>query len=136
MAWDGETYPDSRQAGRVGIWERTMDQMTTPYERPQENGNRSDTRWVTLTDAYGAGVKVMGQPWINFSAHRNTPEEFAGARHPVDLAPRNEIVLILDFAQNGLGTASCGPGVLPPYKLAAEDFAFTVSLRALSPGQG
>jgi beta-galactosidase/evolved beta-galactosidase subunit alpha len=131
-----ETYPDSRQAGRVGTWERMIDQMTTPYERPQENGNRSDTRWVTLTDAFGAGVMAMGQPRINFSAHRNSPEEFTQARHPVDLVPRNEIVLILDHAQNGLGTASCGPGVLPHYKLAARDFSFTVSLRALSPGQG
>lgn len=130
-----ETYPDSRQAGRVGIWERTMDQMTTPYERPQENGNRSESRWVALTDAYGAGVMAVGQPRINFSAHRNTPEEFARARHPVDLVPRNEIVLILDYAQNGLGSASCGPGVLAPYKLAPADFEFTVSLRALAPGE-
>jgi beta-galactosidase/evolved beta-galactosidase subunit alpha len=128
----GETYPDSRQAGRVGLWEMTMDQMTTPYERPQENGNRSDTRWVALTDARGAGLMAVGQPRINFSAHRNTPEEFTQARHPADLVPRNEIVLILDHAQNGLGSASCGPGVLPQYKLSPSAFDFSVSLLSLT----
>ena len=128
----GETYPDSRQAGRVGLWEMTVDQMTTPYERPQENGNRSDTRWVALTDAHGAGLMAVGQPRVNFSAHRNTPEEFTQARHPADLVPRNEIVLILDHAQNGLGSASCGPGVLPQYKLSPADFDFSVSLLPLA----
>ncbi len=128
-----ETYPDSRQAGRVGLWQMTIDQMTTPYERPQENGNRSDTRWVAFTDAHGAGLVARGQPLINFSAHRNTPEEFTQARHPTDLVPRNEIVLILDHAQNGLGTASCGPGVLPQYRLSPAKFDFSVSLFPLSP---
>jgi beta-galactosidase/evolved beta-galactosidase subunit alpha len=128
----GETYPDSRQAGRVGLWEMTIDQMTTPYERPQENGNRSDTRWVAFASAHGEGLMARGQPRINFSAHRNTPEEFAQARHPADLVPRNEIVLILDHAQNGLGSASCGPGVLPQYKLSPAEFEFSVSLIPLS----
>jgi beta-galactosidase/beta-glucuronidase len=131
----GETYPDSRQAGRVGLWEMTVDQMTTPYERLQENGNRSDARWVALTDPHGAGLMAVGQPRINFSAHRNTPEEFTRARHPVDLVPRHEIVLILDYAQNGLGSASCGPGVLPQYKLAPAEFDFSVSLLPLSHGR-
>jgi beta-galactosidase/evolved beta-galactosidase subunit alpha len=131
----GETYPDSRQAGRVGLWEMTIDQMTTAYERPQENGNRSDTRWVALTDAHGAGLMARGQPRINFSTHRNTPEDFTQARHPADLVPRNEIVLILDHAQNGLGSASCGPGVLPQYKLSPAEFDFSVSLLSLMPGR-
>ncbi len=131
----GETYPDSRQAGRVGLWEMTIEQMTTPYERPQENGNRSDVRWVSLSDAHGAGLMAKGHPRINFSAHRNTPEEFTQARHPTDLVPRHEIVLILDHAQNGLGSASCGPGVLPQYKLAPADFDFSVSLLPLPPAR-
>ncbi len=127
----GETYPDSRLAGRVGLWAMTIEQMTTPYERPQENGNRSDTRWVSLTDAHGVGLMAVGQPRIDFSAHRNTPEEFTQARHPADLVPRKEIVLILDHAQNGLGSASCGPGVLPQYKLLPAEFDFSVSLLPL-----
>ncbi len=60
----------------------------------------------------------------------NTPEEIEQARHLVDLVPGPGIVLILDHAQNGLGTASCGPGVLPRYQLAPTEFRFSVTMEA------
>jgi hypothetical protein len=49
--------------------------------------------------------------------------------------PRDEIVLILDHAQNGLGSASCGPGVLPQYKLHPAEFDFAVTLLPVSSDQ-
>ena len=126
----GESYPDSRRAARIGAWSGTVEQLQTPYVFPQENGNRSDARWVSLVDHRGVGLKASGQPLIDFSVHRNTPEEIESARHTVDLAPRQETVLILDHRQNGLGTASCGPGVLPAYRLAPREFRFSVLLEA------
>jgi len=50
----------------------------------------------------------------------------------VDLRPTDRIWLNIDHAQNGLGSASCGPGVLPAYRLHARPAAFTVVLRPLS----
>jgi beta-galactosidase/evolved beta-galactosidase subunit alpha len=129
-----ESYPDSRTSARVGRYVRRLAEMETPYVFPQENGNRSDVRWVTLTDASGAGLGAWGEPVLSFSAHRNTPEEYEAARHTVDLVPRDEIVLILDHRQNGLGSASCGPGVLPAYVLKPEAFSFAVELRPVHPG--
>ncbi len=78
----------------------------------------------------------MGQPQIGFSVHRNTPEEIEAARHPFEMVPRDEVVLILDHRQNGLGTASCGPGVLPQYQLAPAEFSFSVLLSALPAEDG
>jgi beta-galactosidase/evolved beta-galactosidase subunit alpha len=89
---------------------------------------------VTLTDSSGAGLRAEGNPLLSFSAHRNTPEEYEAARHTVELVPREEIILILDNRQNGLGSASCGPGVLPQYVLRPGEFSFTVDLRPVSPG--
>jgi beta-galactosidase/beta-glucuronidase len=127
-----ESYPDSRMSARVGRYARALAEMETPYVFPQENGNRSDVRWVMLTDPAGTGLLVTGQPRVSFSAHRNTPEEYEAARHTVELRPRDEIVLILDHRQNGLGTASCGPGVLPRYILEPQEFSFSVDLRPVS----
>jgi len=89
-------------------------------------------RWVIFRDRKGRGLKITGRPVLDFSAHRNTPEEIEQARHLVDLVPRDDIVVILDHAQNGLGTASCGPGVLPHYRLAPAEFRFSMSMEALS----
>ncbi len=120
----GEAYPDSCHAGRLGVFRRSVDELYTPYVFPQENGNRMNVRWVGLMDGEGRGMLVRGCPFLNFSAHRFTPEDFDRAVHTTDLIPRDFITWNLDYRQNGLGSASCGPGPLEPYWLKPEPFAF------------
>ncbi|WP_341216754.1 hypothetical protein [uncultured Wocania sp.] len=43
--------------------------MYFPYIRPQENGYKTDTRWVSFTNNAGTGIKVIGTDLILFSAH-------------------------------------------------------------------
>jgi beta-galactosidase len=130
-AGPGEAYADSRQAARVGRFARTVEELQTPYVYPQENGNRADTRWLRLTSADGAGIRIDGEPLFDFSARRWTSEELDAARHTVDLEPGELVHLNLDLAQHGLGTASCGPGVLPQYRLHAQKAGFTLTFTAV-----
>jgi beta-galactosidase/beta-glucuronidase len=130
----GESYPDSRQAGRVGLWSAGLDELYTPYVFPQENGNRSDVRWVSLTNERGMGLLAIGCPTMNFSAHRFATMDLEKARHTCELVPRDEITLNLDYRHNGLGSASCGPGPWPQYLLKPEEFRFAVRLRPFSGG--
>jgi beta-galactosidase len=123
----GEAYRDSRRAARMGRFRATVDELQTPYVFPQENGNRADVRWLTLRDGTGAGLAVAGEPVIDIAARRWTSEALDAARHPIDLQPEERIWLNLDYGQNGLGSASCGPGVLPAYQLPAVRSAFTVT---------
>ena len=111
-----------------------MDELFTPYVRPQENGNHIDTRWVALRDERGVGLLAAGDPTLDFSAHRFTTDDLDQAQHTYELMPRPTITLHLDYRQNGLGSGSCGPGVMPAYQLHAEPFAFGVWLRPLLPG--
>ena len=55
----GQTYRDMKEAGKVGVWERGLDDMMVNFEMPQENGNRTETRWVTVMDERGIGVKAI-----------------------------------------------------------------------------
>jgi len=130
----GESYADSKQAVRFGLWHAGIDQLWTPYVRPQENGNRSDTRWVALRGADGAGLLALSDPTLDWSAQRFTTEDIDRAEHTWELQPRPTITLHLDYRQNGLGSAACGPGVEPPYQLHAEPFEFRIELRPLLPG--
>jgi len=132
----GESYADTKQAARWGLWRAGVDDLFTPYVRPQENGNHTDTRWVALQDTRGAGLLAAGDPTLNFSAHRFTTEDLDQAQHTYELAPRPTITLHLDHKQNGVGSGSCGPGVMPPYQLHAEPFVFRVCFRPLVPGGG
>jgi beta-galactosidase len=116
----GEAYPDSRRASRIGLHRASVDEMQTPYVFPQENGARIDVRWAALwNEATGAGLRWSGPRPFQFTARRWTTEQLDAARHPHDLVAGERVWVNIDVAQNGLGTASCGPGVLPAYELHA-----------------
>ncbi|RDW20713.1 glycoside hydrolase family 2 TIM barrel-domain containing protein [Oceanobacillus chungangensis] len=127
----GESYSDSKQANRFGIWSKSVKDMYTPYVVPQENGNRTDVKWASLTNESGVGLFIAGDDF-NFSAHHYTTENIQIARHTFDLIEQDFIVLNVDHQQQGLGSASCGPGVLDKYKLVNDDFHFTAKLKAYS----
>ena len=55
----GEAYPDTRAASMTGLWHSSVDDMQTPYVRPQENGARADVRWAELHEP---GRATAGQP--------------------------------------------------------------------------
>jgi beta-galactosidase len=128
----GEAYPDSRRAVRVGRYTASVEELQTPYLFPQENGNRAEVRWLTLTDETGAGVMVTGEPHIDATVRRWTTEDLDAARHPVDLQASDLIWLNLDHGQNGLGSGSCGPGVLSQYQLEATPTLFSVTICPLA----
>lgn len=55
----GATYKDMKQAGHLGVWKSNVDDMMYMYEMPQENGNRSETRWVKISDERGIGFRAV-----------------------------------------------------------------------------
>jgi beta-galactosidase len=132
-AGPGESYVDSAQAARIGRFASTVDQLQTPYAFPQENGNRRLVRWAELRGPDG-GVRIEGTPTFELTVRRWTTEDLDAAQHPTDLAPRDQVYVNLDLGQNGLGTASCGPGVLPQYELAAAPASWAVRLVPLAGG--
>jgi beta-galactosidase len=127
----GEAYRDTGYGTWVGRFSRTVDELQTPYVHPQENGNRADVRWATLTDPSGAGLRLEGDPAFGLTVRRWSTEQLDAARHTVELVDESRLFVNLDVAQQGIGSASCGPGVLPQYRLAAAPASFAVVLREL-----
>ncbi|NMB12955.1 MAG: DUF4981 domain-containing protein [Firmicutes bacterium] len=128
----GESYVDSKLANRFGFYACHVDDLYFPYVYPQEHGNRTDVHWVSVTDQRGMGIFAAADVPLNFSAHRFSTEDLERARHTDELIWRDEVYLNLDYRQNGLGSGSCGPKVLPQYELAPHEFRFTVRLKPYS----
>ncbi|MBN3522821.1 glycoside hydrolase family 2 TIM barrel-domain containing protein [Paenibacillus apiarius] len=124
----GESYIDSKQAAAVGWYDAAVDDLMIAYEKPQENGNRTDTRWVAFTNQRGFGLFALSDSLFDFSAHRYTVQDLERTAHHADLLPRDEIIVHLDKAQNGLGSNSCGPKALPQHELKCEPMSFKVHL--------
>jgi beta-galactosidase len=81
--------------------------MFVSYIRPQETGNRTDVRWVCLTNNSGKGLMAVGMPYIEFNALQYTPWELdikgENKKHPYDLVKNSSTVLRLNYHQMGLG---------------------------------
>ncbi|HEY9075286.1 MAG TPA: glycoside hydrolase family 2 TIM barrel-domain containing protein [Anaerolineaceae bacterium] len=136
LTWYGrgphETYVDRQEGARVGIFEGTVAEQFVPYIYPQENGNKTEVRWAALADEDGTGLLAVGMPQLNFSVHHCTAEDIEAAKHPYQIKWRPEVFWNLDYAQSGLGSASCGPGRLEKYQLKAEETRFCLRLRPFS----
>jgi beta-galactosidase len=126
----GEAYPDTGHATMTGRWESTVDDLQTPYVRPQENGRRAEVRWAELTGADGRGLRIAGD--FAFAARRWTDAEMATATHRNELTAGDTVWLTIDVGQQGIGTASCGPGALSEYVLTLRRTTFTVVFTPLS----
>ncbi|WP_243884997.1 glycoside hydrolase family 2 TIM barrel-domain containing protein [Cellulomonas fengjieae] len=116
-----ESYADSTRAALAGRWQHSVDALQTRYTRPQENGARRGVTTATvglaagpLTVAAGA-VRVGGRdvPGFELTARPWSDAALAAADHPHELTPDGLLWLHLDAAGHGLGSAACGPGVLP-----------------------
>jgi beta-galactosidase len=119
-----ENYTDRQASAMVGRYRGTVTGEYVPYIAPQEHGHHGDVRWLRLTRDDGTGIEVRGCPAIGFSASHFTAADLTAARHTSDLVPRAEVILNLDHAQRGLGTASCGPDTSPRYRLDAGTYRF------------
>ena len=120
-----ENYPDRRSGAMLGVWHAPPDRP--PYLVPQEFGLRCDTRWLECIDpdsGQTVRVDVIEPVSLHVSATNYRAEDLFAAANEADLRPRDELVVHLDVAHRGLGTASCGPDVLPQYRLPSGRFTF------------
>jgi beta-galactosidase len=103
-----ENYQDRNTSSLKGIYQSKVADQYVPYTRPQENGYKTDVRWLTLTNNSGNGIEIEGLQPLGVSALHNYPEDFDPGltkkyRHTNDITPRNEVVICVDLAQRGVG---------------------------------
>ncbi len=143
VAWFGrgpqENYVDRKTGAFVGQYSGDASQWLVPYVSIQEYGNRTDVRWVALTDANGTGLLAIGRPQLDFSARPYTDEDLTqerrGDKHPYEITKRDFVSLDLDYGQMGVGgDDSWGALTHTQYLLRGRDYTFKLRLRPLLPG--
>ncbi|WP_055613212.1 glycoside hydrolase family 2 TIM barrel-domain containing protein [Streptomyces phaeochromogenes] len=127
-----ETYPDSLRAARTGLFSATVHDLSVDYARPQETGHRSELRRLALTSGSTEVLRIEALPDTRgrrpgFTLSRHTPQRIARAGHPFELGDSTTSHLIVDAAQHGLGSRTCGPDVWPEFALRPE--SRTIRLR-------
>ncbi len=153
-----ENYVDRRLAANVGRYRNRVADHYVPYMRPQENGYKTDVRWLSLSNGSDAALLVIADRVIGFSVHHNrirdfvppvkiaiTSEDGAAARanpqrvnvHVNDIEPRRLVALNIDYGQMGLGgNDSWGARTLDKYSLLESEYHYGFTLRPYTPGAG
>ncbi|NMI62343.1 MULTISPECIES: glycoside hydrolase family 2 TIM barrel-domain containing protein [unclassified Streptomyces] len=135
LEWYGqgpwESYPDRSTGAPVGHHSLPVDELFTPYLRPQESGGRHGVRRFTLSapDATGCAVALDEPRQVTVTRYRAA--DLAAATHHDELVPRPGCVVHLDAAHRGVGTASCGPDTSPGHLVPAGTHRWSWTLRVL-----
>jgi beta-galactosidase len=108
-----ESYPDRRAGGALGWHGAAVGELRTPYLRPQENGGRHGVRRFTLTGESRLEIVLDVPRQVSWAHHHAT--DLDAATHDGELTARPDVVVHVDAAHRGVGTASCGPDTLPEY---------------------
>jgi beta-galactosidase len=148
LKWYGrgphENYVDRWTSADVGLYESTVGDQYVPYIRPQENGYKTDTRWLTLTDDSGSGILVTGFPVFCFAALHNIHDDFespgklsqyrkdakSANTHTINVKPRDFVNVNIDLNQMGVGgDNSWGAYTHPQYRLLNNTYEYSFRIR-------
>lgn len=140
--WHGkgphENYRDRNTSAFVGSYEMKVSDLYYPYERPQENGYRTDIREVSFTDADGKGLKILAVGnLLGFSAHHQLNGDFDEGKekiqqHAYHIPVRNLVNVNIDHLQMGVGgDNSWGYRPLDQYMIQPQDYQFSYLIQPI-----
>jgi beta-galactosidase len=130
ISWYGrgphENYPDRKASAFLGRYNSTVSDLFTPYLIPQENGARTDTRWMeaSFKDAAKPSIRIQSDNPFIFSALHHDAADLDCAIRPEFLTERPETILCLDAEMMGLGNGSCGPPTMRKYMVPVKHYEF------------
>lgn len=144
-----ENYSDRKESANIGRYQNIVADHYVPYMRPQENGYKTDVRWLSLSNA-DMGLLVIADDLISFGVSHNrlidfvppvkiaiTSEDGPGARaneervnvHVSDVKPRDLVSLDIDLGQMGVGgDDSWGKRTLQKYSLNEQSYQYGFTL--------
>ena len=124
-----ESYIDKRRSSYPALFNSTVDAQHEDYIKPQENGSRYGCKYFSLSagkTVNGGALRVCGENF-SFNASAYAQEELTEKRHNYELERSGYTVLCVDYKQSGVGSNSCGPELLPQYRLNEENFIWTAA---------
>ncbi len=130
-----ENYIDRNEGSLIGIYQSTVTDQYVPYTRPQENGNKTDIRWIKLSNEAGQSITFTGAQPLNASALHFLPEDFdpglsKKSQHTNSLYPHKNVFVLIDMFQRGVGgTNSWGSEPLDKYRFFGKEYTYSFTIK-------
>ncbi|MGC1204993.1 MAG: glycoside hydrolase family 2 TIM barrel-domain containing protein [Flavobacteriaceae bacterium] len=129
-----ENYQDRSTSALIQQYEAKVSDLYFPYSRPQENGYKTDTRWVVFTNSNGIGIKISSSNYLSFSAHHQYNDDFDAGnkktqRHTTDIKKRDLVNINIDHMQMGVGGDNSW-GAMPheAYQIQPKSMSFQYTI--------
>ncbi|MEM9327097.1 MAG: glycoside hydrolase family 2 TIM barrel-domain containing protein [Bacteroidota bacterium] len=123
------TYAD-RNFERVGVYNTSVMDNWVDYARPQENGNKAETRWFTVSNAQGQGLQFVSEGMLSVNALPYSKREISAVDYSWQLPKSKGTYINIDHAQLGIGgDNSWGLICLPEYRLNAKAYSYSFEVR-------
>ena len=126
-----ENYIDKRYASDVARYSMSLDKFIEPYVMPQENGNRTDVRWMILANSHKQGLTITADSLLSMSAWPYTLANINKANHTNELIESGFITLNIDLIQMGVGGNDSWTDVAAPleiYQIPAKDYHYSFTI--------
>jgi beta-galactosidase len=128
-----ENHSDRNAGVFLGTWTATGGGLMYNYVYPQETGNRTDVRWIAMTDNRGAGIQFLGAEPLSVSVWNTTQEGLQGANHQCEIPLLHGALTVnVDHVQTGVGgqdTWSQRSRPLDKYLLSDKRYSYSFYVR-------
>lgn len=118
-----ESYRDKCRSCSHGLYDTTVEEQHEDYICPQENGSHTDCDYLMLEKENQIVTAVSSRPF-SFNVSYYSQEELTRKAHNFELEKSGSTIVCLDYAQNGIGSNSCGPELRKEYQFTEETFTF------------
>ena len=124
-----ENYFDMNLSVRKGLFQTTVNEMFVNNVMPQENGARACVDYAIITNEFGTGLLFVAKDkTFSFNAAHYSCHDLDEAKHNFELKKRDETIVNIDYRQTGIGSGSCGPSLIKPYRFDEQSFSFSVDI--------
>jgi len=139
-----ETYWDRKSSGKIGVYSGTIIEQFHRYSRPQETGNKTDLRWVSVsskqieitvspadTNLLNGSVWPFDTSELDFVAGKDGGISASGlvpvtAKHGADIQTGKLVQWNIDHLQMGVGgDTSWGRLVHEEYTIPVKPYSFS-----------
>jgi len=135
ITWYGkgllENYIDRSYGFDAAVYSQNIYDFMEPYAVPQENGNRTEVRWMSLTNKNNEGLLIVADSLLSMSAWPYAEENIGKAKHTIDLKHAGFITLNIDLVQMGVGGNDSWSDVAAPldkYQIPSGKYHYTFYL--------
>ncbi|WP_198037754.1 glycoside hydrolase family 2 TIM barrel-domain containing protein [Mariniflexile maritimum] len=133
ISWYGkgalENYIDRNHGFTIERFSLPLEKFTEPYVMPQENGNRTEVRWLscsTTNQNEGLLIVAKQQP-LSMGVWPYTQENLSEAKHTFDLVDAGFLTVNIDLIQMGIGGNDSWSPIAAPlekYQIPSKNYDY------------